>query len=292
MAPFAVPIREPQVPEGQEYDISLVLSAGTLFHYKLSEIFTIARESGYEGVELIINTVFEKRDPLPIIEKLLKICPIASIHAPFFRIAGWGSQTETLLKTIDAACRFDIPLVNFHPPLWLPPEISFWRWFRKVEDFQALATNGKTIITLENMPYVGNRVRFNPNILRKPEKMIEFIKVHNLFMTFDTTHLGSHNPNFIGGFRRFFETGRVRNIHFSDYGHGREHLFPGRGVLPLTRFLYQLKRFRYRGAITVELSPVELPPTTDKVIASLRDLRNHLHVETRLPDDFSGIGVG
>lgn len=267
-------------PPRSERRIAIILSAGTLYHLKLSEAFTIARECGFDGVELVINTVFERHDPHQIIEKLLAICPIASIHAPFFRLAGWGNQIKTLLRTIELADDFSIPLVNFHPPLWFPPEIKFWRWFRRVKDFQQLSRNSRTLITIENMPYVGNRIRFNPNILRRPEKMTEFIEKHNLYLTFDTTHLGSHDPNFLGGFRRFYETGRIRNIHFSDYGHGREHLFPGRGLLPLTRFLYLLKQLDYQGAITLELSPTELPPTVDKIIASLIDVREYLEAET------------
>ena len=267
-------------PASSKNKISIVLSAGTLYHLKLSEAFTIAKECGYEGVELVINTVFERHDPHKIIEKLLAICPIASIHAPFFKLSGWGDQIKTLLRTIQLANDFSIPLVNFHPPLWFPPEIKFWLWFRKVEDFQQLAANNTALITLENMPYVGKRIRFNPNILRRPEKMTEFIEKHNLFMTFDTTHLGSHDPNFLGGFRQFYDTGRIRNIHFSDYGHGREHLFPGRGLLPLTRFLYLLKQLEYAGAITVELSPTELPPKIDKIITSLVEVYEYLKAET------------
>ena len=272
--------QRPEPPPSGKADISISLSAGTLYHLKLSEIFTIARECGFDGVELIINLVFEKRDHRPIIEKLLEIHPISSIHSPFFKIAGWGNQIKTLLKVIAIADEFSIPLVNFHPPLWYPPELTFWRWFRKVKDFQSLSHNKNTTVTVENMPYVGNRVRFNPNILRKTEKMTRFIEKHNLYMTFDTTHLGSHNPNFLGGFKQFYQTGRIRNIHFSDYGHGREHLFPGRGLLPLTRFLYLLKHLKYQGPLTVELSPVELPPTRDKIITSLRDLLEYLREET------------
>jgi len=261
-------------------DISISLSAGTLYHLKLSEAFAIAKECNFDGVELIINQVFERRDPRPIIEKLLKIHRISSIHAPFFKISGWGSQVKTLIKTIEIASEFDIPVVNFHPPLWFPPELAFWRWFRKVKDFQSLVKNSKTIVTIENMPYVGNRIRFNPNILRKTADMTSFIEKYNLYMTFDTTHLGSHNPNFLGGFKQFYQTGRIRNIHFSDYGHGREHLFPGRGLLPLTRFLYLLKHLQYQGPITVELSPVELPPTHNKIVTSLRNLLEYLREET------------
>ena len=69
---------------------AVVLSAGTLYTMPLTEIFEIAAESGYDGVELIINTLFENGNPHKIIEQLLPICPILSIHAPFFKLHGWG----------------------------------------------------------------------------------------------------------------------------------------------------------------------------------------------------------
>ncbi len=258
---------------------AVVLSAGTLFTRKLSEIFEIASECGYDGVELIINALFENSNPHKIIEKLLPICPILSIHAPFFKLHGWGHSGTSLIKCVELARDFEIPLVNFHPPFWFPPEFTFRRWFNKVEDYQTLVDDSKVIVTLENMPYIGNRIRYNPNILRKSEKMLDFIEKHNLFMTLDTTHIGSHNPNFLGEAQRLLVSGRIKNIHFSDYGHGREHLFPGRGILPLTRFLYMLKERNYEGAVTLELIPTELPQKRDMIIEILSEVNEYLRSE-------------
>ncbi len=260
----------------------VVLSAGTLYTREITDIFKIADECGYDGVELIINTLFENWDPHKIIEKLLKICPIESIHAPFFKLRKWGHGGMSLLRCITLARDFEIPLVNFHPPLWFPPEFTFWRWFRQIEDYQKLVSDSKVIVTIENMPYVGNRIRFNPNILKKSSEMLSFIEKHNLFMTFDTTHIGSHNPNFLGEFQRLLVSGRVRNIHFSDYGHKREHLFPGRGILPLTRFLYLLNVRNYEGAVTLELSPTELPQERDIIIERLIEVNKYLRKELGL----------
>ncbi|MBN2706433.1 MAG: sugar phosphate isomerase/epimerase [Deltaproteobacteria bacterium] len=258
---------------------TVVLSAGTLFTLPLQEVFAIAEESGYDGVELIINDHFERSDPYKTIEKLLRICPILSIHAPFFQIYGWGHGGTALIKCIKLAQAFGIPLVNFHPPLWFPLEFTFYRWFQNVEDFQNLLSDSQVIVTIENMPYVGNRIRFNPNILKKSDDMLKFIEKHNLYMTFDTTHIGSHNPNFLGEFQRLLVSGRIRNIHFSDYGHGREHLFPGRGILPLTRFLYMLKGRNYEGAVTLELTPSELPKARNQIIESLSEVNEYLRSE-------------
>ena len=65
------------------------------------------------GVELIINTQFEDSNPHKIIEKLLPLCPILSIHAPFFKLHGWGHGGTSLIKCIKLARDFEIPLVNF-----------------------------------------------------------------------------------------------------------------------------------------------------------------------------------
>ena len=111
---------------------------------------------------------------------------------------------------------------------------------------------------MENMPWTG-RFKTNQYILSQTEKMIEFIKERNLYQTFDCTHMGSGKANFINDFYLFYDSGRIRNIHFSDYGHGREHLLPGHGILPLTRFLNHLSTTDYNETLTLELSPHEFP---------------------------------
>jgi len=269
----------PLKPETQLSHRKIVLSAGTLYTMDLEDIFKISAECGFDGVELIINTLFENTSPHRIVEKLLKLSPILSIHAPFFKLHNWGHGGTSLVKCIELAHDFEIPLVNFHPPLWLPPEFVFWRWFHKIENFQNLINDSQVIVTIENMPYIGSSIRFNPNILKKSADMLNFMEKHNLFMTFDTTHIGSHNPNFLGEFQRLLVSGKVKNIHFSDYGHMREHLFPGRGILPLTRFLYMPKERDYKGALTLELTPTELPQKRELIVESLTEIREYLSSE-------------
>jgi sugar phosphate isomerase/epimerase len=130
------------------------------------------------------------------------------------------------------------------------------------------------------MPWVG-RYNINPHILSNTEKMIDFLHERNLFLTFDCTHMGSGKANFINDFYLFYNSGRIRNIHFSDYGHGREHLLPGRGILPLTRFLNHLRNTDYSETLTLELSPHEFPRDERIIIDSLREIRAYLERETR-----------
>jgi sugar phosphate isomerase/epimerase len=258
----------------------ITLSTGCLFKLPLQKIFELAAESGFDGIELIINQDFVGVNSAKLVSSLQEITTIHSIHSPFMFLDGWGDQMDSLKRSVELAAECEIPLVNFHPPAWLGLEIAFWRWLYKVRDFQKeIGMDGKVIVTLENMPWVGE-YKINPNILSKPQRMIEFIHEHNLFMTFDCTHMGSGHTSFINDFFLFYESGRIRNIHFSDYGHGREHLLPGHGMLPLTRFLNHLRSTDYQRTVTLELDPKEFPKGERNILESLKEILAFLRKET------------
>jgi sugar phosphate isomerase/epimerase len=259
--------------------MKISLSSGTLHTLPLRKVFAIARDVGFEGVELIINQEFQRVNSLSLIEELQEILPILSIHAPFMPLDGWGTPADSLRRCVDLAAKRGIRLVNFHPPSWLGFEVGFWRWFYKIHDFQSEIGGGEIVVTLENMPWVG-RFRINPHILSDTRQMIDFIQERNLFMTFDCTHMGSGKANFINDFYLFYRTGRIRNIHFSDYGQGREHLIPGHGMLPLTRFLNHLRSTDFNDSVTLELSPHEFPRDESIIRASLAEILDYLRRET------------
>jgi sugar phosphate isomerase/epimerase len=257
----------------------ITLSSGTLFTFPLEKAFHVASEVGFDGIELIINQDFQKINCRQYIAELQQICPIHSIHAPFMPLDGWGSPMDSLKRSVDLAGHCDIPLVNFHPPSWMGVELGFWRWLYGIHDFQAEIGGNAVMVTLENMPWVG-KFKINPHILSETAKMIDFIQDRNLYLTFDCTHMGSGKANFINDFYMFYNSGRIRNIHFSDYGHGREHLLPGHGILPLTRFLNHLRNTDYHSTVTLELSPHEFPRDEQIIRASLAEILQYLRMET------------
>jgi sugar phosphate isomerase/epimerase len=255
------------------------LSSGTLFTFPLPKAFEIARDAGFDGVELIINQEFQRVNSRALIKELAQIHPIHSIHAPFMLLDGWGGPVDMLKRCVNLAEEAGIGLVNFHPPSWLGFELQYWRWLYRILDFQKEVGRDAVLVTVENMPWVG-KLKINPHILSVTQKMVEFISAHNLYMTFDTTHLGSGKTNFINDFYAFYNSGRIRNIHFSDYGHGREHLIPGHGILPLTRFLNHLSQTNYDGYFTLELSPHEFPRDEKIIVELLSEIREFLVKET------------
>jgi len=258
----------------------LSLSTGSLFTLPLQRVFELAAESGFDGVELIINQDFQRVNAAKLIRSLQGITPIHSIHSPFMELDGWGGPVDSLKRSVELAAECEIPLVNFHPPSWMGFEIGFWRWFYSIHDYQKeIGQSGKVTVTMENMPWVG-KWKINPNILANTQQLVEFIRRHNLYMTFDCTHMGSGKTNFINDFFLCYDSGRIRNIHFSDYGHGREHLLPGHGILPLTRFLNHLRNTDYQSTVTLELDPREFPKGEHNILESLKDMLSFLRRET------------
>ncbi|GFE56194.1 sugar phosphate isomerase/epimerase [Geobacter sp. AOG1] len=257
------------------------ISSGTLFTYPLQKVFEIARDVGFDGLELIINQDFQKVNPRLVVRELSQILPVLSIHAPFMPLDGWGGPIDSVRRSVEIAADCGVPLVNFHPASWLGFELKFWRWMYRILDFQKEVGEEGVTLTLENMPWVG-RFRINQYILSHTGKMIDFLEERNLYMTFDCTHMGSGKTNFINDFYLCYNTGRIRNVHFSDYGHGREHLLPGHGILPLTRFLNHLRNTGYNETLTLELSPHEFPRDERIMVESLKEILQYLRRETAI----------
>ncbi len=257
--------------------MKILLSSGSLYTLPLERAFHIASETGYDGMEVIISENFGQDKGYSLLRDLKEIMPIYILHAPFNLIPGWGDRITALIKTIDLAKRISVPMVNFHPPKWLDLEIKFWRWMYTVGDFQREL--GGVTIAMENMPYRGKLLRFNPYILRRTEDMVRFIEQRNLYFTFDCAHMGTGKANFEGNFLRFYRTKRVKNIHFSDYRSKKEHLLPGHGILPLASLLEYLKESSYDEMITLEIIPQELPEGEEAIKKGLREAALHLRAE-------------
>ncbi len=269
--------------------MKLVLSAGSLYTLPLETVFELARETGFDAMEVIINYDFQYRDNASYLHDLQQILPINSLHAPFFELDGWGNKINQLIRTADLAIETGIPLINFHPPSWIGLELRFWRWLKSIADFQEQIGHNQVTITMENMPCMAGAFRTNPHFLGPTAKMIEFLRRHHLFLTFDTAHMGSSRANFLTDFHRFYDAGVMRNIHFSDYGYGQEHLLPGHGILPLTRFLNHLRETGYDASLVLELAPHEFPEELALIRESLREIFDYLCVETRHAEAVSGI---
>jgi sugar phosphate isomerase/epimerase len=241
--------------------MKVLFSTGCLFYLPVRDIFLLAKEAGFDGCELVIDKRFNDSRQLDAVIQCLDILPVYSIHAPFMKMGAWGGQVYSLMRSVEIAKLLGTEVVNFHPPNWFSMEIAFFRWFRKVQDFQKKAGAEGIFLTIENMPRMGKRLMLAPYFLNDFADLIEFGIERNLYFTFDTTHLATFGHDIVVALLAFLRTNRLKNIHISDYGDYRSHLFLGSGDLPIVKFLNTTGRLGYDGMITFEVSPYELPRT-------------------------------
>ncbi|WP_456324401.1 sugar phosphate isomerase/epimerase family protein [Desulfonauticus submarinus] len=241
-----------------------ILSTGCLFHLPLEEIFFLAKESGFLGIELILNdpNLVNQSNLLTSLDKML---PILSLHAPFRNHSLWGGHLKAWEKTIDIAAKLpQVKNITFHPPVFRLGQIGHFWWFTKSKNLPK-DLNSQVPLSLENMPCSEH------NLITK--KMIStYIKQcqdKNMKFTLDVCHLGISGGNILKVFD-VIEWDIVNNIHFSDIKGFREHLFPGEGELPLQKFVTKLHKTSFNGLFTLEVSPATLPQKKTKIIKKLQ----------------------
>jgi len=236
-----------------------LFSTGCLYHLPIEEIFILASEGGFDGCELVIDQRFMNDGYLERVQGCLEILPVHTIHAPFLKMKKWGTKVKELQRTIDSARVLGAGVVNFHPPAWLTMEINFSKWLHSIKDFQKELDCADFVLTIENMPRAGKHLMLASYMLNNIDDLIAFGTARNLYFTFDTTHLATFGTDIVASFIKVFRTGRLRNIHLSDFSDHESHLFLGRGELPVVKLLNTTRRLGYDGAITFEVSPRELP---------------------------------
>ena len=250
--------------------MKILFSTGTLYQYPLKEVFRLAKATGFDGCDLVINRSLDGPRFMDTITEALAILPAYSMHAPYARLATWGAHAEALARSIRTARELGIGLVNFHPPSWFHHEIKFYRWFRKIHDFQKELGCENVLLAIENMPLIGKRLKLAPYVLNDYKDLLEFGIRRNLYFTFDTTHIATYEHDAIVSFLSFHKTARLRNVHLSDSMAAESHLFLGTGTLPIVHLLNTMRRVGYDGMVTLEVAPRELPVTKEWLVKTMR----------------------
>ena len=246
--------------------MKILCSTGSFGKRPIREIFNFAKEAGFDGCEFVVGKDFNRSNYRYEVAECLNILPIYTIHAPYVHIAHWGDQRQALIKTLELARECNARVVTFHPPSWLAREFTFNRWFKRIQDFQQEFGCDSFFLSIENMPLL--KLVIPSYFLNNFKKLIQYGIRKNLYFTYDITHIGTYGYDIVDAFLMYFETGRLRNVHLSDYSLWREksHLGIGRGELPIVRLLNTMRRLGYDGMVTLEIAPQELPKTREWLI--------------------------
>jgi sugar phosphate isomerase/epimerase len=251
--------------QAQSGALQLSFSTGALYHLPLRTVFLLACEAGLDGVELVDGPEVVLRGA-PYVLRLSREygVPIRSVHPPILPYPGMQDARRTLRRLVLLAQGVQCDLVVLHTPKTTSTEHPEWKAF-----LQALHeySNHGVKVSLENAGY------FRPSdgcyLLQDVHALSAFARLHDLPVTFDTSHAGTAPFPLLGSLALF--KGRIVNVHLSDLVQRRispnwrplhtfllHHQMPGKGMLPLADVVQVLVQSGYSGPLTLEISPTAL----------------------------------
>jgi sugar phosphate isomerase/epimerase len=256
---------------------SIMCSTGPFWAYELEDAFDVLAETGFKELELMVT-----RDPktqTAAIPKQLadeRGLKISSLHGPFLVITKsvWGMDPlGKITRGVEMCKELGATSLIVHPPyLW---EGTYADWVRS-ECAGYCAQEGVQVSVETMYPkwVAGRRLR--------AYRWLEPASLQHAapFVTIDTSHLAVGRYDIIDAYRVLAP--KLTHIHLSNNaGDGKDgHLEVGTGILPLDRFLDEVRRSNYAGAVSLELSVVRLLDKPKELRAMLA--RNRHFLEDRL----------
>jgi sugar phosphate isomerase/epimerase len=262
------------------------LSTGTLYVYPLSWVLRLARETGFDGVELVVNPeVIVRRGQA--VRRLAEAegIEIVSVHPTVIPLPGWREQHSGAVHTIRLAQEAGAGLVVLHTPHAQTLDEGEGLAFRqRIESWRGRLAGSDLKLAIENKAVRDERER--QYALTPLAQLRAFADRYDVGLVFDTTHAASAGEDLLRA-REVFD-GRLVNVHLSDMGGhiplsgfhpGRmplaEHRLPGTGDLPLSALLAALSQEGYAGPVTLEVNPFMAhfwwPPTVRRQLIQVAE---------------------
>ena len=242
--------------------VPVVFSTGSLHPFGLERIFGWAAEAGFDGVEVMMDDRWDTHQPAYLAGLVERHgLPILALHPPIYQGAWRLGREETLVRSARLARRVSCPLVVAHPP---PPGHPLRRWAAG----PLAAAREDAAVAVENMP--ANSPGFfgvRRGSCHLPEHLAGVGDV-----TLDTSHVGASGLELQEVYGKL--AGQLRHVHLSDsdLSGGDQHRLPGKGKLPLKKFLSSLGESGYSGAVSLELKPWPLgTPHPDVILRRMRE---------------------
>ena len=252
-------------------------SSATFWAFELERALDLIAEAGFTEIELMVT-----RDPLTqsaaIPGRLAgeRGIKIASVHGPFLAITKtvWGMDPiGKITRGLEMCAELGADMLVVHPPfLW---ERAYAQWLG--DEAAAVEADTGIRIAVETMYpkwMAGRKLRayrwLDPRSL---EAAVTSAVI-------DTSHLAVARKDILEALATLMP--KLAHVHLSDNaGDGRDgHLPVEQGILPLDRFLAELGRSDYAGAVCLELSVRRFLERPEALVKML--LRNRLYVEEHL----------
>jgi len=242
----------------------LLLSTASFRGYGLHKIFSFAKESGYDGINLDLNPLdfdTENAEYIASLSKEFKV-PVVSITA-YERKMG-----QKVVDTImEMAKILDAKIVNFYPPHrldkdgeWFSSHLPKVKQRHKNIDITIINVEPKTFLffipeykdaTLQSIKKITGQTALHISNV-DPESGVDLIKTFSI--------LGNS----------------IHNVYLSDKTGNKEELLPGKWDMPLESLLIKLHDGGYKGYFTLKVAPKELGVSSDTtVLKSLKEAKEY-----------------
>lgn len=246
-----------------------LLSTASLYFDRLEGIFGLARQTGFEGLELSVTPASAWAGAARLRE-LARACGLVlpSVHPATVPLPGWGSSPTALRRLVGLAralpgCR---AVVLHLPSAHGGADPRLQRFYRRLEALQEALAGTAITVALENR---NCRPGEAPGLFDRPEAWLELAEASGCGLVLDTAHASTMPMPLLEVYQAVCT--RLVNIHLSDvvplgwwerFSYPRStlshHRLPGTGTLPLGELLGRLGDAGYAGLITLELSPLAL----------------------------------
>jgi sugar phosphate isomerase/epimerase len=255
----------------------LQCSTGPFWAFELERAMDAIAEAGFTEIELMVTRDTKTHEPeLPLKLSQERGLRIASIHGPFLVITKsvWGMDPiGKIERGIEMCESVGAGTLVVHPPfLW---ERAYAGWIGERAQLAFEETGVAVAVETMYPKWVAGRKLRGYRWL-DPVELVEAAP----HVAIDTSHLTVARKDILVSYETLAP--RLVHVHLSDNaGDGKDgHLELGRGILPLGRFIAVLRRSKYAGTISLELSVsgyVQRPRELVEMLA-----RNRVYVEERL----------
>lgn len=233
-------------------------STGTFYHRGLDYSLTLAREVGFDGVELVVGARYILQGLAPYQRALEQIgVPVLSVHPPFYPLPGWPRRATQAIPRLAGITRaLGAGLLVVHTPFLAHADSPRAQRYTAALRLGFAAGDQPMQIALESSQYNERTRRYLLDDLRA---LADFAGERDCAVTFDTCHAGANGEDVLAGYEIVRPV--LRNVHLSDViwrgGQPKTHRLPGEGALPLQEFLGRLARDGYDGLVTMEIHPAQ-----------------------------------
>ena len=252
-------------------------STGPFWAFDLERAMDALAEAGFTEIELMVTRDTRTHEPdIPLRLAEERGLRIASVHGPFLVITKsvWGLDPIGKIERGIKMCQaFGADTLVVHPPfLW---ERSYATWITEHAEESLADTGVKVAVETMYPKWVAGRKLRGYRWLDPAE-----LAAAASHVVLDTSHLSVARQDILDGYEILAP--RLEHIHLSDNaGDGKDgHLELGSGSLPLVRLLSELRRTKYAGTISLELSVSRYLQRQEELVAMLA--RDRMFVEERL----------